>query len=305
MIFYSLTILIFSLILLVVFSDRLIDASAKLAKALGISNAVIGLILLAYGTSLPEFSVSFISAIARHPQISVSNVIGSNIINIALIIGMTSLIKPFQVKLAKRDGIVMIFSTLWLASLVYFSDGISRIAGLVMIFSIMGYTYYTLKYNRTNSTIKNSTISKPKESIIIALCLLVVVISGKLAVNSAVAVAKGLGVSEWLIGATIIAMGTSLPELVVSLSAAKKGFFSMSVGNIVGSNIFNILWVLGFSATLGSISLNVDMIKWDILFLMVVTFLFYFHILKTSISRIDGVVYLGLYVTYIAYLLIE
>lgn len=304
MILYQFVILIFSLILLVFFSDKLIDASAKLAKALGISDVVIGLTLLAYGTSLPEFSVAIISAIASHPQISVSNVIGSNIVNVALIIGMAALVRPFQAKLANRDNLIMILSTILLASLVYFSEEIHRISGAMMVFSIMGHTYYTLRHDRINNTTKkDATIPKLKESIIVVICLLVVVISGKLTVNSAVAVAKGLGVTEWMIGATIIAIGTSLPELAVSLSAARKGFFSMSIGNIVGSNIFNILWVLGFAAALGKISLSFSMIKWDIVFLIVVTFLFSFHLIKASISRIEGVVYLALYTAYIAYLL--
>jgi cation:H+ antiporter len=199
---------------------------------------------------------------------------------------------------------MMVATALLLAALLFFFEGISRIAGFLMIFLVIGYTYYLLKHDRTTNQLKkDETISKLRETGIVLACLLVVIISGKFTVDSAVAVAKGVGVTEWLIGATIVAAGTSLPELAVSITAAKKGFFGMSVGNIIGSNIFNILWVLGFAAVLNPLSVDFDMVKWDSVFLLAVTFLLAYHLIRTRVSRNEGILYISIYFGYIAYLL--
>ncbi|MFH0904436.1 MAG: calcium/sodium antiporter, partial [Methanobacteriota archaeon] len=267
----------------------MIDASAKLAKAFGISEAVLGLTLLAYGTSLPELTVSSISSIGSHPELSISNVLGSNIFNIALIMGLAAFIRPFSVKEAHmtgRDNYIMVAVTLLLVALLFFFGGINQTTGFIMVLLVLGYTYYLLKHDRSSNLLKkDESVSKLREAGIVLACLIVVIISGKFTVDSAVAIAKGLEVSEWLIGATIVAAGTSLPELAVSITAAKKGFFGMSVGNIIGSNIFNILWILGFAAMLNPLSVNFDMIKWDSVFLLIVTLLFSYHLIKTKISR--------------------
>ncbi|MDO9098559.1 MAG: calcium/sodium antiporter [Candidatus Methanoperedens sp.] len=300
-------ILVLSLAGLMVFAEKLIDSSAKLAKAFGISEAVVGLTLLAYGTSLPEFVVSSIASVESHPELSISNVLGSNIFNIAFILGLAAIIKPFSVKeahLRVRDNYIMVASAFLLIALLFFFGGISRIAGLVMVLLVIGYTYYLLKHDRsTNQLKKDETISKLREVGIVFACLLVVIISGKFTVDSAVAVAKGFGVSEWLIGATIVAAGTSLPELAVSITAAKKGFFGMSVGNIIGSNIFNILWILGFAAALNPLYMDFDMIKWDSVFLLAVTLLLAYHLIRTRISRNEGILYISIYLGYLVYLL--
>ncbi len=303
------SILVLSLAGLIIFAEKLIDSSAKLAKAYGITEAVIGLTLLAYGTSLPEFAVSSIASIESHPELSISNVLGSNIFNIAFILGLVAFIRPFSVKEAHmigRDNYMMVATALLLVALLFFFGGIPRIAGLVMVLLIIGYTYYLLKHDRTTNQLKkDETISKLREAGIVLACLLAVLISGKFTVDSAVAVAKGFGVTEWLIGATIVAAGTSLPELAVSITAAKKGFFGMSVGNIVGSNIFNILWILGFAAALNPLYMNFELIKWDSVFLLAVTFLLAYHLIRTRISRNEGILYLFLYLGYIVYLLTQ
>jgi cation:H+ antiporter len=299
-------ILVLSLAGLIIFAEKLIDASAKLAKAFGITEAVIGLTLLAYGTSLPEFAVSSISSLESHPELSISNILGSNIFNIAFIIGLAAFMRSFSIKeahLTGRDNYIMVAVALLLTALLFFFGGISRTAGFIMVLLILGYTYYLLKHDRSSNQLKkDETISKLRETGIVLACLLIVIISGKFTVDSAVAVAKGLGVSEWLIGATIIAAGTSLPELAVSITAAKKGFFGMSVGNIVGSNIFNILWILGFAAALNPLYLDFELIKLDSAFLLAVTFFLSYHLIKTKISRNEGILYMTMYLGYIAYL---
>ena len=305
--FIQLIILVFSLGILIYFSDKLIDASVKLARSYGISDAVIGLTLLAYGTSMPELTVSSISSIGLHPELSISNVIGSNIANIALVIGLAAFVRPFSNndnQLAKRDNYIMVASTLMLISMFIFLGGINRIAGIVMILFVLGYTFYAIRHDITQLKLKkDGAVSKLKETGIVLFCLLIVVISGKFAVDSAVTVAEGFGITEWVIGATVIALGTSLPELAVSLTAAKKGFFGMSLGNIVGSNIFNILWVLGFASSMSTLSVDFNMIKWDSLILIVVTLMFAYHLVKARFSRVTGIVYMAVYVGYIVYLL--
>ncbi len=304
----QLSILVLSLAGLMVFAEKLIDSSAKLAKAFGITEAVIGLTLLAYGTSLPEFAVSSIASVESHPELSISNVLGSNIFNIAFILGLAAFIRPISIKEAHmrgRDNYMMVATALLLAALLFFFGGISRTAGFMMMLLVIGYTYYLLKHDRSSNQLKkDETISKLREGSIVLACLLVVIISGKFTVDSAVAVAKGFGVSEWFIGATIVAAGTSLPELAVSITAAKKGFFGMSVGNIVGSNIFNILWILGFAAALNPLYLDFELIKLDSVFLLAVTFFLAYHLIKTKISRNGGILYLAMYLGYIAYLLL-
>lgn len=301
-------ILVLSLAGLIIFAEKLIDASAKLAKAFGITEAVIGLTLLAYGTSLPEFAVSSIASVESHPELSISNVLGSNIFNIAFILGLAAFIRPFSVKeahLMGRDNYIMVATALLLVALLFFFGGISRTAGFMMVLLVICYTYYLLKHDRSSNQLKkDETISKLREAGIVLACLLVVIISGKFTVDSAVAVAKGFGVTEWLIGATIVAAGTSLPELAVSITAAKKGFFGMSVGNIVGSNIFNILWILGFAAALNPLYLDFELIKLDSVFLLAVTFFLAYHLIKTKISRNGGILYLAMYLGYIAYLVL-
>jgi cation:H+ antiporter len=305
--FIQISILVVSLAGLMVFAEKLIDASAKLAKAFGISEAVLGLTLLAYGTSLPEFVVSSISSVESHPELSISNVLGSNIFNIAFILGLAAFIKPFSVKeahLIGRDNYMMAGSAFLLVALLFFFGGVPRTAGILMVLLVLGYTYYLLKHDSsTNQLKKDATISKLKESGIVLACLLVVIISGKFTVDSAVAVAKGFGVSEWLIGATIVAAGTSLPELAVSITAARKGFFGMAIGNIIGSNIFNILWILGFAAALNPLYVDFEMIKLDSVFLLTVTLLLAYHLIKTKVSRNEGILYILLYLGYIAYLI--
>ncbi|MCX9015063.1 MAG: calcium/sodium antiporter [Candidatus Methanoperedens sp.] len=305
--FIQLIILLFSLGVLIYFSDKLIDASVRLARASGISDAIIGLTLLAYGTSMPELTVSSISSIGLHPELAISNVMGSNIVNISLIVGLAAFIRPYSIKekkLVKRDNYVMVLSTFLLVSMLFFLNGIPRIAGMIMMLFVAGFTYYVIKHDRAQHKLKkDTTISKKKEWGIIFVSLLAVVASGRFAVDSAVSVATGFGVTEWVIGATVVALGTSLPELAVSITAAKKGYFSMSLGNIVGSNIFNILWVLGFSASVSALTVDFNMIKWDSLLLIGVTLMFAYHLVRARFSRVTGIVYMVVYACYVVYLL--
>lgn len=296
--------LFISLAALIFFAERLINASVSLAKAFGVSSTVIGLTLLAYGTSLPEFAVSSIASIKGHSDISVANIIGSNIYNIAVVMGLASIINPIALKdkkLAKRDGIFMLIAVFFLFFLSYIG-GIGRVYGIFMLAAIICYTYYILKYDTYEKNEKEDDGHKIKTFLQCGILLLCVLVSGSFTVDSAAKTASFLGIREWVIGATIVAAGTSLPETVVSMIAARKGEFGMSVGNIVGSNIFNILWVLGFASLLNPLTINVNAVSVDLFILFLVSVFFFVGLYKGMLTRIQGMFYLLTYVGYIYYL---
>jgi cation:H+ antiporter len=298
--------LIASLSVLVFLGERLVDASLRLARAFGVSSTVIGLTVLAYGTSLPEFAVSAIASVKQHSDLSVSNVIGSNIYNIAIVLGVASIISSVKIKdkiLAKRDGMVMLISAFFLILLAYHGI-IGRLTGIVMAGLIAFYTFSIVRHDRTHSGIESDkSLSKIKETALVAVLLAGVLISGNFTVDYAVNLARSAGVTEWLIGATIVAAGTSLPETVVSIVAARKGEFEISVGNIAGSNIFNILWILGFASILNPLTIDFTQIYADLIFLILITLLFYIGLLKGRLTKGEGILYIAIYLGYIYYLI--
>ena len=299
--------LIVSLAALIFVADRLIDHSVKLAALLGISEAVIGLTVLAYGTSMPEFAVSSIASVQAHVQLSISNVVGSNIYNVAVIMGIVALLTSFTWKVdLRRDGVFMLAS-MGALILVAFIGGISSPIGVVMVVALAGYTYYvvtSLKRTDRDSVVGNNPgESLRKELGWCALLLAGVLLAGYGTVTFAVQTARSAGVSEWLIGATIVAAGTSLPETVVSIIAARKGQMGMSLGNIVGSNYFNILWILGFAAAVRPLSFSIAEIGVDLTFLSIIMFLFFIALARKRIGTYEGAAYMGIYALYLLYLL--
>ncbi len=314
----SFAVLVISIGGLVYFADKVIDHAVRLAHILGISGAVIGMTLLAYGTSLPEFAVSMISSSIMHGNLAVSNVVGSNISNIALVIGIAAVFMPLAFRKEKfmTDGIFMMLATMLLILLAFFG-GISQAAGIVMVLIIAGFTYYILKTAGRESrfkkfikkaarhiqAIRRKAATAEHEFLMAFLYLIGVGVSGYFVVNSAIDVARLLGVTEWVIGASIVAVGTSLPEIVVSLVSAKKKQLGMSIGNIVGSNCFNILLVLGASAAAGPLVLDIAGIWIDLVFLAVLTSLFFIALLRRNVSRPEGILYLIIYALFLLHLL--
>lgn len=302
----NLIVLTASLGVLVFLGEKLINSALRLARAFGVSPAVIGLTVLAYGTSLPEFVVSSIAAVKQYSDLSVSNVVGSNIYNIAFILGVASIISPLCIKervFVKRDGLVMLFAAVILCLFAYLGK-IGRFSGMVMVVFIAGYTYLIIRHDRGHSNVESDkNLSKIKEAVVIVLLLAGVLISGYFTVDYAVKLARSAGVAEWLIGATIVAAGTSLPETVVSIIAARKGEYAMSIGNIVGSNIFNILWILGFASILHPLTIDFHKIYPDLIFLVTITLFLYAALCKGRLTKGEGMLYISLYIGYIYYLL--
>lgn len=304
-VFLNFGLLIASIAALIYIASKLIDHSVKLAALFRVSPMVIGLTLLAYGTSLPELAVSTTASFQSHAMLSVSNITGSNIYNIAVIMGIVALIVPFGFReRLGRNGLFMALSTAILI-LLSLAGGAGMIAGIGMMALLVLYTYYVIRTGgkETGTPKANARGSARREFLLCCLLIAALLIAGNFVVHFSVAVATMAGVSEWLIGSTIVAAGTSMPETVVSIVSARKKQMCMSLGNIVGSNYFNILWVIGLSAIIRPLSFSITDIWMDMLFLSIVTGIFCIAIFRRRFSRPEGIIYFAIYGLYVLYLL--
>ena len=253
MIVVKFLLLILGFVMLIKGDDWFVDGAAGLAKKLKIPEIVIGLTVVAMGTSLPEASVSISSAVKGSADLAVGNVLGSNILNILIILGITSIICPLVVK--KRTYFIEIPFLFVVSVIMYFlgTDGtLSRIDGIIFIVLFIVYLLYLLKSAKNNDEKQEETKDMPVWKLLLALVvgMGIVILGSNITVDSASYIAKAAGVSERVIGLTIVALGTSLPELVTCIIAAKKNSADLAIGNIIGSNIFNILFVLGLTSVI-------------------------------------------------------
>lgn len=311
--------LIGGLILILLGANGLTDGAASVAKRFKISDLVIGLTIVAFGTSAPELVISVLSSIQGSAEMAIGNVVGSNIFNVLMIIGCTSLVLPMQVSqgtMSKEIPLVILSSL----ALTFFAndiilDGgeqnvISRIDGLVLLCFFMIFMRYTFAIARNGSEeqseeqkVKELPMWKSLAFIIGGLAGLI--IGGQLFVDGASGVARSLGVSDSIIGLTLVAGGTSLPELATSITAALKKNSGIAVGNVIGSNLFNIFFVLGCSATISPLPMgginNIDMavlVGSSVLFWLVGWFF-----KKRTITRIEGALLVVCYIGYTAFLI--
>lgn len=240
----------------------LVDSVVRLARRLGLSELTIGLTIVAAGTSTPELVVTADAALAGLGAIAVGNVVGSNIYNLAFILGVVSLVQiiPIERSLVHRDGVVLIASTL-VGAAVMFDLTVSRAEGAVLVVLFVAYTTYLLRTGVGPSDAAPETTGIPtqltervafrgRDAVLLVVGLVVVLISGDLMVGAASTLARAAGISDSVIGGTIVAAGTSTPEFAVSLVAMRRGRLGVSVGNVVGSNVFNMLGILGVAATI-------------------------------------------------------
>jgi K+-dependent Na+/Ca+ exchanger related-protein len=311
-------ILLISFVLLVKGADFFVGGSVNIAKKFNIPEVIIGLTVVALGTSAPEFAVSVSASLAGQNSIAISNVIGSNIFNILLVLGITSVIKPCKVdkSLIQKDIPFSFIITVMLLILILdifigqdTKNMISRADGFILLLLFCMFLYYTirgaLKNMRKSESGEKSIINLPKSLVIAIVGLAGIVFGGKFVVTSATNIANSLGVSQTVIGLTIVACGTGLPELVTSIVAAKKGNSDVAIGNVVGSNIFNILFVLGASSAIHPF--NVDKLSlYDITILLGITLLFCtFAYIGKKITRIQGIFFVFLFVIYNIYILVR
>ncbi len=302
-------------------AEWLVKGSSSLARGLGITPVVIGLTVVAFGTSAPELVVSLISSIKGQSMIAVGNVVGSNICNIALVLGLAAVFHPIKSdpSVVRRDIPIMLAISLYLLVLTW-NSMLGRIEGATLLIGIIIYTVfnYTLaqKGNIDAAEIESELeeigfiASRPKQIILILLGIAGVVGGAQIVVDNAVQIMKILGVSEKFIGLTIVAFGTSLPELAASVVAAIRGEMDISIGNLVGSNVFNIMSVLGLAALVRPIPIPGGFIEsglWiDYLVMMFTSFLPWLMMRKDfTVKRSDGVILLLCYGGYLTYLIIK
>lgn len=308
----SVTLLILSLFALYIGAGWLVKGSSELALKAKISNLVIGLTIVAFGTSAPELVVSLNATLSGQGDISVGNIIGSNIFNIAAILGISAVIQPLQAQrqLTRLDIPILIVATV-VFTLLFWNGTLGRLEGCLFLAGIILYTIFSLYYSRKHEKkveeLAGELEKQPeawyKDVMYIVGGLVILIFASNLLVNNAVSIAQELGVSEAVIGLTIVAAGTSLPELATSVVSALKKNPDIAIGNIVGSNLFNILAIAGTSSVVKPIvAKNVNYV--DLLVMLGLTLLL-LPLVKSGqkISRAEGWVLIVVYLCYLAWLL--
>lgn len=304
-------------VLLIKGADILVDGSSAIAKKLRISEIVIGLTIVSIGTSMPELFVSTSSALQGSSDISIGNVIGSNICNLLLILGISSLIHPvkFHKETKMIENPMSIILTVIFLVMCNINQDINRIEAIILLLLFIGFLTYTVimgKKSQDEEILETSLEDAKKINVVqnVVLILLGIVglkIGGDLVVENAKTIATALNISEKIIGLTIVAIGTSLPELVTSVTAAIKGDSDIAIGNIIGSNIFNLLFIIGTSAVITPITYNISY-NFDLIFLfiaMILMCIFPFIKPKDVMSRSNGAIFTILYIIYMIILFLK
>lgn len=309
--------LIIGFIFLIKGADIFVEGAASIARKFNVPAMVIGLTIVAMGTSAPEAAVSITSSLAGQNDMSVANVVGSNFFNILMVLGVSSLIAklPVEKNTIKKDAPFLILVS---AMLLLFGANlnISRIEGILFLAVFAYFLIYTVRSAKTVSSkediVKGETavaveasvaeeISMPKTIVVSLIGIVGIVVGGDMVVNSATTIATSFGMSANLVGLTIVAIGTSLPEFVTSIVAIKKGETEIAIGNVIGSNIFNILLVLGLATTINPITISALALI-DIIFMVFITVLLYLFMKKdNSLVKKHGFVLIALYFAYMAY----
>ena len=288
-------------------ADRLTDGAVAIAERMHISQMVIGLTIVAMGTSMPEFFVSFMSALKDTPDMAVGNVVGSNIFNTLLIVGCAALVTPIMILPATVKKDIPFAMVASVALLLMCLDGnISRINAMVLLGLFAVFMYITLKGAKENEQSMQQTSAKggkPFMSVVwIFVGLVCLVFGSNLFVDAATVIARQLGVSDAVIGLTIIAGGTSFPELATSVVSARKGQSGIAIGNVLGSNVFNILLILGVTGVMSPMTLQ-GITTVDLTMLVVsMVMLWLFSFTKYTLARWEGALLTIVFIGYMSYL---
>ena len=322
----NLALFVVGLLMLYYCAGWLVKGSSSLAQSLGLTPLVIGLTVVAFGTSAPELVVSVVSSLKDKSMIAVGNVVGSNICNIALVLGISALVHPIKGSrsVIQRDIPIMLGVSFYLL-VISLNSKISRLEGASLFSGIILYTFfnYYIALKESKRTIHHKSVafayavdnieyitSRTKQIVWITAGIIGVVAGAEILIDAAVGIMKVFGVSEKFIGLTIVALGTSLPELSTSVVAALKKEMDISIGNLVGSNVFNILSVLGAASLVKPIPIPGGFVRSglliDYLFMMFVSFLPWLMMRKTCVvTRKDGMILLSCYIGYVIYLIIK
>jgi len=317
MLVIQIIILFTGFICLAVGANYLINGAAALAKKLGISPLIIGLTIISLGTSLPEIVVSLMASLRGNPNIAAGNAIGSNIANIGLIIGMTAMIIPLKIRshLLKRE-FPMLFLVMLATGILMLDGTLSRIEGIILLFGLLSVVLWFIYQGLKRSWLKpiieteyekelREKISKPKAILQFIIGLLLLPISSHFIVESGAYVAHYFKISDFVIGISIFALGTSLPELATTLAGAKKKEYDMVIGNIIGSNICNLLAVLAIAAIINPITLQKAAFYRDFSIMLFFSALFYFFAFgitkqrREIITRLEGLILVIFYFVFL------
>lgn len=282
------------------------DGSSSLAKRVGVSDLIIGLTVVSFGTSAPELVVNLMSAFQGNPDIAIGNILGSNLANILLILGASALVAPLVVKRSTIwKEIPFSLVAIVLVGLFVQDFVLSRIEGFILLGFFFVFLYYIFSQSKKEKTgLMEDEINQRSllsASFVIILGLIGLVFGGKIVVDSAIVLAQSWGITEAVIGLTVVAIGTSLPELATSVIAAKKGKADIAIGNVVGSNIFNIFWILGLTATISPLPFKSESFM-DVIGVIIATltlFVFTFIGKKHKLERWQGITFLLMYSLYI------
>lgn len=313
----SYILLIIGFLALIKGADIFVLGSSSIAKSLKVPSLIIGLTIVAFGTSAPEAAVSVTAALNGNNDMAIANVIGSNIFNFLAVLGVVAIIKPIKVQ---KSTIMKEFPFAILATIVlsilshdikfqgYSQNSITRADGL-MLLSLFGiFMYYLIEMALTSK--EEMDIDKAKESIPISKSIIMsilgivgIIIGGQFVVNSSSDIAINFGMSESLVGLTIVSIGTSLPEFVTSVVAAKKGESDIAIGNVIGSNIFNVLFVLGSSSIISDIKVH-EAVFTDMMFMIIITIVtFIFAATSQKIDKKEGVILIISYILYMIFII--
>ncbi|WP_297518256.1 calcium/sodium antiporter [uncultured Clostridium sp.] len=314
--------LVVGFILLIKGADFFVDGASSIAKKVGIPSVIVGLTIVSIGTSAPELSVSLTSAMNGSNGLAVGNVLGSNIFNTLIVLGATALVSPLIIKknLVKFDLLLSLAVTVLLYILIFIFGGtgsLSRVEGVILLaiaVIYIGFLIYSSKKSTANED-ENDDRENYKDVKVVPkvlfsiLGVILIVFGGDLVVKNASAIAISLGMSEKLIGLTIVAIGTSLPELVTSVVAARKGENGIALGNVLGSNIFNIVLILGLSSVISPIAVG-GALAFDLILLIVITLILVLSIILNKkeskhISKKEGFVLIFVYIVYTIYIIMR
>lgn len=300
--------LIAGFILLIKGADFFVDGASSIAAKLKVPSLIIGLTVVSLGTSLPEAAVSISASLGGNNSISLGNVIGSNIFNLLVVVGVSSMILPIATDMAvlKRDMPVSIGAAATLC-LMLLDGKLSRLDAAILLVLLATYMFILIRAALKNRTEEDEQriLSWTKSLILVVVGAAAIIIGGDLVVDSATTIAVNLGMGETLVGLTIVALGTSLPELVTSIIAAKKGDSGIAIGNVVGSNIFNILFILGMAGVIQPMTADSAFFIDTGILIGVSLVMLLFAFTKKKTDRIEGAISTLIYVAYTAYIIMR
>ena len=303
----NIVLLVMGLVVVLKGADWLTDGAVNIASRFGVSQMVIGLTIVAMGTSMPELCVSMVSALKGTPDLAVGNVVGSNTLNTLLIVGCSALVAPIMVKRSsvRRDIPFAVLASLLM--LIFCLDGgIDRLDAALLFILFAVFMFVTVKYGKNEGTeAKTTTAPLGKATLLLVVGLVCLILGSNLFVDNASFIASTLGVSDAVIGLTIVAGGTSLPELATSMVSAKKGNSDIAIGNVIGSNVFNILMIIGVTGLVKPMHIK-GITSLDLIVMLASILLLWFFCRTTyKVKRWEGAVLAISYIAYLAWLIAQ